>query len=402
MGSKVVVVGGGLAGLVAAVSCARAGCAVTLLEAAPQPGGRGSTDDVGGFRFDRGAHALFLGGAAERTLAALGVVLPGQRAPTPGSVVVVDGVVHPLIDGPLALAKAGWLGLGGRAALARFLWAVASPARHPTSGNAAEWLGEVADPRVRALVRALTRVSTYCGDLDRLDARLAAHQLSVSLQHGVFYVDGGWQTMVDALAAAARNAGVAVHPGEPARSVGPDLRVETERGVHPADHVVLAVPPDRAEALLGRALPPRPGPAKVGALQLAIREEALAGGPRRLVLRDDPPVFVSDFSSVVPMGPAGVHVLHAIRYGASDQARAEIEATLDQVWPRWRSGVVAERWLPAMVTAPSVPEPGRPRLPITAAGTPGLWLAGDAYGPEGHLADTAFASARACAEGIGG
>jgi hypothetical protein len=113
-------------------------------------------------------------------------------------------------------------------------------------------------------------------------------------------------------------------------------------------------------------------------------------------------VFVSDFSSVVPMGPAGVHVLHAIRYGASDQARAEIEATLDQVWPRWRSGVVAERWLPAMVTAPSVPEPGRPRLPITAAGTPGLWLAGDAYGPEGHLADTAFASARACAEGIGG
>ena len=60
----------------------------------------------------------------------------------------------------------------------------------------------------------------------------------------------------------------------------------------------------------------------------------------------------------------------------------------------------AERFLPAMVTAPSLPEPGLPRLAVDAAG-PGLWLAGDAYGPDGHLLDAAFASAGAVVRALG-
>ena len=42
---RVAVVGGGLAGLAAAVAAARAGAAVTVFERSKEPGGRASTSD---------------------------------------------------------------------------------------------------------------------------------------------------------------------------------------------------------------------------------------------------------------------------------------------------------------------------------------------------------------------
>src|SRR5207253_14118 len=67
------VVGGGLAGLSAATYLARAGQRVTLLEKAPALGGRAVTDAPHGFTLNRGAHALYTGGAASEVLRDLGV-----------------------------------------------------------------------------------------------------------------------------------------------------------------------------------------------------------------------------------------------------------------------------------------------------------------------------------------
>jgi phytoene dehydrogenase-like protein len=50
----VIVVGAGLAGLACAVTLVRAGCRVLVVEAADRVGGRVATDDVDGFRVDRG------------------------------------------------------------------------------------------------------------------------------------------------------------------------------------------------------------------------------------------------------------------------------------------------------------------------------------------------------------
>ncbi len=56
--SSVVVVGAGLAGLSAATLLNRAGCDVTLLEASDGVGGRVRTDEVDGYRLDRGFQVL--------------------------------------------------------------------------------------------------------------------------------------------------------------------------------------------------------------------------------------------------------------------------------------------------------------------------------------------------------
>src|SRR5690349_14048108 len=68
-----IVIGGGLAGLAAATYLARGGAKVRLLAKAPTLGGRAATDTPHGFALNRGAHALYAGGAAEAVLKDLGV-----------------------------------------------------------------------------------------------------------------------------------------------------------------------------------------------------------------------------------------------------------------------------------------------------------------------------------------
>lgn len=58
---EITVVGGGLAGLVAAVECAEGGGRVRLLEAGRGPGGRARTLD-GPFRANLGAHVIYADG----------------------------------------------------------------------------------------------------------------------------------------------------------------------------------------------------------------------------------------------------------------------------------------------------------------------------------------------------
>jgi squalene-associated FAD-dependent desaturase len=129
-GRSVAIVGGGWAGCAAAVGLARAGCKVTLFEAARTLGGRARAVDVGGHTLDNGQHILL--GAYRETLRLLRQVgidpanaflrMPLQMRYPPGS----GGMdfIAPRLPAPwhmaVALLRAKGLAREDKLALARF------------------------------------------------------------------------------------------------------------------------------------------------------------------------------------------------------------------------------------------------------------------------------------------
>src|SRR5262245_22740898 len=91
-----IVVGGGLAGLAAALWLARRGEPVTLFERAPRLGGRAQTRTQDGFRFNVGPHALYRAGAGLQVLGALGIAVSGRTPPLSGAYAFDGGRLHTL------------------------------------------------------------------------------------------------------------------------------------------------------------------------------------------------------------------------------------------------------------------------------------------------------------------
>ena len=85
---------------------------------------------------------------------------------------------------------------------------------------------------MRQVLASLARTFTYSAALDQVSAEVFATQMQLSLKHNVRYIDGGWQTLVDGLRAAAEQAGVSIVSGTRVETVEhQDGRVQGVRGV---------------------------------------------------------------------------------------------------------------------------------------------------------------------------
>lgn len=228
----VVVVGGGVAGLVAALDCARVGIRVTVIERAPSPGGAVATETVAGIRVDTGAESYATRGGHVRSFV--------------DSLGLADAVVTPaaagawvrLADGrSVPLPKAGLLGIpsnpladdvrrviGWRGALRAYLDRIKPVLTIGREHN----LGDLVERRMgRAVLDSLVAPVTrgvYSADPSDLDVTRAAPGLNraltvagslsggVALLRGdapagsaVEGLRGGMSTLVDALVAELRD-----------------------------------------------------------------------------------------------------------------------------------------------------------------------------------------------------
>ncbi|HET9196866.1 MAG TPA: FAD-dependent oxidoreductase [Solirubrobacterales bacterium] len=381
-----VVVGGGPAGLMAAGRLAGGGFETLLLEGGPHLGGRAASETRGGFVLNQGPHALYIGGPAGRELKGSGIELDWWQPAAPAaSVFPREGKAKRT--------------LGGTGQLGRWFLKLQRTDPAELAGiSAAEWLRRsLGSERARASAAALVRVTTFVADQESLSADVAATQLKIGLLPGVRYLRGGWQSLVDALAAKAEAEGATLRTRAAVRALergteGWEARLDGE--TLRADVVVLAAGgPDAAAKLLGERAPAAPGPAaELSVLDLGLRR--LPRRSRRFALGVDKPTYLSRHSP--PEHRDGV-LLTLASYAR--EPRAALEELADAVQPGWREEATLERFLPRMVAVSAIPTPaggGLPGRPAIDRGD-GLYLAGDWVGGEGWLVDAALASGAAAA-----
>lgn len=365
------VVGGGIAGLVAAITAADGGAAVVLHEASDTLGGR-ARSGAGPYGVNLGPHVLYANGAVVEFLKTRGLRREVRlKPPTNARMVVLDA------DGrhsPLRIA-------GAVAALAR-------PRRAPVDQRFDEWAHATFSARHAADLCHLAGLYTFHHDPGSLSAAFVWDGCvrSIGRFHTVRYVQGGWTSVVGALAGAARRRGVHIELGS-----------RLAPGNLPDDGpVIVATAPTAAASLLDRDLAwPT---ARTALLDVALDRP----GRMPWLIMDMAPdlggcIMAERFSATDrSLAPPGIELVQA-QLGVADEVSLEaavgrIERTLDGLGD-WRG---TEVWRRAQVVAGAsgaVDPPGttwRDR-PAVDQGD-GRYLAGDIVAAPGLLSEVAVNS----------
>ncbi|WP_420452322.1 NAD(P)-binding protein [Ilumatobacter sp.] len=421
------VVGAGLGGLAAAALIARAGYRVQVIERRRRPGGRAATDERRGFRFNRGPHALYHGGEAERVLGLLGIAPTGVAPPARGGRMVRGGIVHLAPGGPGSLVRTGLLGPRDKADLARVLARLDRADPHALSATTTQrWIDGLTDrPSVRQVIEAIVRLTSYVDGPGELSADVALSQVQLGFGPGVAYLDRGWGSLIDRLAATPGvrlEAGVAID-----RLDDLDARVVGGIGGRTGTPVVVAVGgPAAASQVTGNAFE-----AGLGA-DAATLDLGLASPPRhRFVIGVDEPAYLSDHggpAAMVPPGRSSVSLVGYVPVDGCDGSDGVEDGDDDRSAHDDRSGpaavregrarllafarhagitddqIVERRYLHRMSVVTSIARAstgGMPgRVGTAVPGLCGVHVVGDWVGPSGHLADAVLASAESAAEAV--
>jgi phytoene dehydrogenase-like protein len=400
----VVVVGAGLAGLVAGVEAARSGARTVVLDAHPA-GGRARTTDRAGYLFNEGPHALYEAGPLMALLRRWGQEPDGGR-PSSSVHALLGGALHPFPTGPRDLARTPLLRPSSRVRFGRLMLGLPRCTADRLSGRSlSEWFDDESLPAdVRALLMTLVRVTSYADAPDLMDAGAASAQLQAGLR-GVRYLDGGWQRIVDGLRRALATAGGTLHERVAVGAVDSDgvtARTHTIHGAVDSAAVVLAgLAPAEATRLLSEAagwLGDLGPPVEAVCLQLALHRPPASP----IVLGVDQPLYLSAHAPLARLAPSGGAMVEVMQYRAPGRAtdaesdRTELDG-LRRLVGLEDDDILDERFLRRMTVAHALPLArrgglvGRPA--VGAPEPPNVFLAGDWVGPMGMLGDAAAASA---------
>jgi phytoene dehydrogenase-like protein len=364
--NRITVVGGGLAGLTAAITAAEGGAPVRLLEAHEELGGRGRSM-AGPYKANLGPHVIYKDGElwswlAEREL------LPRYSGP------------------PLAGIRFRWQGeirrtppLGTIPAVLRLRGREA-----PVDQDFRSWAASHSDERTAAMLAAAAGVYTFHHDPGELSAAFVwKHSVRVLLSPPptARYLHGGWSSLIDSLEARARRLGVEIETGRAVEAL-------------PESPLVLATELGRAAELLGDDSLSWPAGNTV-CIDLGL--EHRRGDP--FIVSDlDESGWVERFSAADPsLAPAGEELVQAqmpARPGEStEQTALRLERLLEAAFPglgereRWRRRQVMDGR-----TGP-LDHPGKSwrDRPAVDRGD-GVFLAGDMVAAPGLLSEVSWAS----------
>jgi len=340
-------------------------------------GGRAATTSQSGFSLNLGPHAVYAGGALCRTLRDWKIPFTAKPPAVSQGFLVEGGRTHRFPYDTAGLLLTGALTLGEKMQAARLLQRI--PKEQGGTQTVQQWLdGAKVNGGARRLIETIITLSTYTRDMTALSAAAALRQLRMALSTGVLYVDGGWESLVNGLAAAAKSAGVVIETGVPVERV-------------PAGPAVLAVPPQSVEQLTGTKQI-QYVPVKLATLDLGLSKLPPKAATFGLGL--DRALYFSVHSAAAALAPRNAAMVHVGKYLATGEegCRDELEKFADVLMPGWREVAVVARFLPNLVVTHAISTvQGRPE--VDSLGLPGVAIAGDWVGNDAMLADAAAHSA---------
>ena len=370
---EITIVGGGISGLSAAITCAEAGAPTRLFEARAELGGRGRST-TGEYIANLGPHALYSDGVLWAWLGARDLTPPVARPVLGRLRFHRDGRVRAL---PPVRRLARALRVRGE--------------QPPADVSFRHWLTARTDPDTADLLAAACGVFTFTHDPGALSAAFVwerARRVLLRFPPAARYPIGGWGVLIERMARHARALGVRIETGH---------RLSTL----PPPPVVVATDLDSARRLLADDDLHWPGGHAV-CLDLGLLTRR--GDP--FVVADlDGAGWIERFSAPDPsLTPSGHELIQAqmpVRPGEDAAAAAtRLEAVLDRSFGGWRQRTTWRRRMVMRSRTGALDPPGttwRDR-PAIARGA-GVFLAGDAVAAPGLLAEVAFNSGVTAARG---
>jgi phytoene dehydrogenase-like protein len=372
---EVTVIGGGLAGLIAATEVAEAGAPVRLLEARSHLGGR-ATSTSPPYVANLGPHALYSGTRTWAWLKRRGLARPSRMPRSPA------------------------LSFRWRGELRRFPPRALLPilrlrrAEAPVDRDLRGWLSERFDAEPAQAITGATGALTFDHDPGRLSAAFVTERIRRIVLRPLptaRYVEGGWSALVKRLAAYAVSAGVRIETDASVRSLD-------EAGAGP---IIVAVEPGAARRLLADTTLRVESP-RVALLDVGLEHRR---GDPYLVVDLDEAAFFTRVTAVVPEhAPEDQELVQASVGLRPDEnagsGHARLEAILDQAFPDWRQRLVWRRAAKVHESTGALDLPGstwQDRPALTYADS--VWLAGDWVAAPGHLSEVSCTSAIAAARG---
>jgi hypothetical protein len=363
---EITVVGGGLGGLVAAITAAEHGEKVRLLEAQRRLGGRARSTKPP-YIANFGPHVIYSDGPWWTWLAERGLIPPHAGFKTGGLRFRSEGEIR--AAPPPSIVKA-WLRLGKE-----------TP---PTEVSFRDWVASIDGDREAEVLSAAAGVFTFHHDPGRLSAAFVWPRLHrvIAAGRGVKYVEGGWTALVSPLEAHARGLGVDIWTSCPVREL-------------PEPPVVVATHLRAARTILGDETL-RCESARSALLDVAV--EARRGDPF-IVWDLDAPGWIERYTRPDPsLAPAGVSLLQAqtgLRPDEDlDAGIGRLEQLMDAAYQGWRERTVWKRRNLNDGETGALDLPGtswRDRPNIDRGG--GVFVVGDQVAAPGMLSEVAFHAA---------
>ncbi len=365
--SQITIVGGGLAGLTAAITCAEGGAGVSLLEAHATLGGRARTND-GQYKANFGPHAFYKDGPFWNWMAERELLPRYAGLPLAGIKFRWQGEVRRT---PPLGAIPSVLRLRGREA--------------PIELDFRTWAASHTDERTAAMLSAAAGVYTFYYDPGALSAAFVwsrTVRALLSPPPPARYPLGGWSAVVSSLETRARELGVSINTGCSVDAL-------------PEPPVIVATEMGDARKLLGDDAVRWTGGHTL-CIDLAVRHRR--GDPYVVSDLDDAgwiERFTAPDSSLAPAGEELVQAHMPIRPDEDVAlAAARLERLLDASLPDWRERETWRRRQVMDARSGALDRPGtswRDRPSVDRGD--GVFLAGDMVAAPGLLAEVAWASA---------